>query len=587
MKTKIVLFCLSFFFILQAVPTFSQTRSITFNARLSTDLPKGETVCVYLREREGVGEIFVFPLTDASDNNWTAKLDFDNGWLVPGVTYHYKYCRNYIYNGADESVGGNDQALREVIIQGDNTNVSDTITQWRWWPVDGAMPSIDTSNYLHTPPANLPDSTFQCGIELQDYWTKDSFVFSVAPTFDRIKSICKATYIEYNPVPEIHQFYPTPVIIEEGANGTPRADLISILTEAKNKGLKVYLDPFAWAMISDSSPNYHTNDWWIAYEKQWRPVILDYAQVAQDFGVDVFTFGMWPSRWSVSQQEAPIVDSLAQNLLQDVKQIYKGKIAVEFCPWGPDLNLYNMADYLKFNIADYWPYTLSASKTPGLTEMLTNLNNSLDDLYDQGPKKWGKPILLSQIAASSFYGAIVNQPDWQTQLYFNNNDTSVPFDFQEQADVYEIFMQALSQRDWISGVYSFSYNYWNSLDKSPSIRSKPAEQVLAKWYGWINPQSTTDIKENLDMVSSFKLFQNFPNPFNPTTTIEFSVPGTQLVTLKVFDILGREIATLVNKKETPGTYYVKFNGKDYNSGIYFYQLREGNYTETRKFVLIK
>ena len=93
--------------------------------------------------------------------------------------------------------------------------------------------------------------------------------------------------------------------------------------------------------------------------------------------------------------------------------------------------------------------------------------------------------------------------------------------------------------------------------------------------------------EKFEPVKSFYLSQNFPNPFNPSTSIQYSVNSTQKVTLKVYDLLGREIASLVNEERQANTYEVELDGKQLPSGIYFYQLKVGNYIETKKMVLIK
>ncbi|HEY5123725.1 MAG TPA: T9SS type A sorting domain-containing protein [Ignavibacteria bacterium] len=90
----------------------------------------------------------------------------------------------------------------------------------------------------------------------------------------------------------------------------------------------------------------------------------------------------------------------------------------------------------------------------------------------------------------------------------------------------------------------------------------------------------------------FSLFQNSPNPFNPTTKIKFEVPlskgGRQgVVSLKVFDILGKEVATLVNEQLAPGTYELTFDGSNFASGVYFYQLRSGDFVATKKLILLK
>jgi len=86
---------------------------------------------------------------------------------------------------------------------------------------------------------------------------------------------------------------------------------------------------------------------------------------------------------------------------------------------------------------------------------------------------------------------------------------------------------------------------------------------------------------------TYELFNNYPNPFNPKTSIQYAVGGWQFVTLKVYDVLGNEVATLVNEEKPAGNYEVEFTAKDLPSGIYFYQLRAGNFVETKKMVLMK
>ena len=86
---------------------------------------------------------------------------------------------------------------------------------------------------------------------------------------------------------------------------------------------------------------------------------------------------------------------------------------------------------------------------------------------------------------------------------------------------------------------------------------------------------------------SFRLRKNYPNPFNPSTTIEFDISRTGFVELNIFDISGRKISTLVSNKLNKGTYNFRFNGLKLPSGVYFYQLVAGNYSEVRKMTLIK
>ncbi len=87
--------------------------------------------------------------------------------------------------------------------------------------------------------------------------------------------------------------------------------------------------------------------------------------------------------------------------------------------------------------------------------------------------------------------------------------------------------------------------------------------------------------------SAFALHQNYPNPFNPVTTIEYAVPSTSHVTLKIFDVLGREVATLVNRIQSPGVYTAVWEGTDIPAGVYFYRLTAGSFTSVKKMLLVK
>jgi len=114
--------------------------------------------------------------------------------------------------------------------------------------------------------------------------------------------------------------------------------------------------------------------------------------------------------------------------------------------------------------------------------------------------------------------------------------------------------------------------------------------------------SLNEIKENENIPSSYSLLQNYPNPFNPVTTIKYRIPervnskksdvipsgvdGWKTI-LKIYDILGREVTTLVNEKQKPGNYVVSWNASNFSSGIYFYKITSGDFVSTRKMILLK
>ena len=117
--------------------------------------------------------------------------------------------------------------------------------------------------------------------------------------------------------------------------------------------------------------------------------------------------------------------------------------------------------------------------------------------------------------------------------------------------------------------------------------------------GWIVGASGTILKttnggvsvgvQNVssELPSGFSLGQNYPNPFNPVTNLKFGISELGYVSLKVYDILGKEIVTLVNEKLSLGKYKVEFDGSGLTSGVYFYRLTAGEFTETKRMLLVK
>ena len=95
------------------------------------------------------------------------------------------------------------------------------------------------------------------------------------------------------------------------------------------------------------------------------------------------------------------------------------------------------------------------------------------------------------------------------------------------------------------------------------------------------------INEINNIPKVFALSQNYPNPFNPSTIINYEIPESGLVTIKIYDVLGREVSTIVNEEKSPGRYKVKFNGSNLASGLYLYRITSGNFSETKKMLLMK
>ncbi len=144
----------------------------------------------------------------------------------------------------------------------------------------------------------------------------------------------------------------------------------------------------------------------------------------------------------------------------------------------------------------------------------------------------------------------------------------------------------------------FSGDSLNVTDSLAGINLEPGEFHIFTTVKLPSPGKDilSDIETTgFEIPDNFRLYQNYPNPFNPSTTITYTIPTSetlhetfqQLVQLRIYDVLGRKIATIVNKKQHPGTYRVTFDAGNLPSGIYFYKLKAGNFTKVKKMILLK
>ena len=233
---------------------------------------------------------------------------------------------------------------------------------------------------------------------------------------------------------------------------------------------------------------------------------------------------------------------------------------------------YHIGDELFFNLIKRWAYPDPADtdNTNGrLCRILTTedlmiqaeevTNQDLDPFFDVFMREAPYPILhvLKEYDETTF--------TWETE----NNvllDVDIPI-----------------------LVNGNEYNVEMTEGQGSIIISLEDELVIdpKNWILMAEPTIVTSVEDDLSKITNYQLEQNYPNPFSQTTTIKFSIPKSQFVTLKVFDIQGNEIITLVNGKQAPGIYEVEFDGSNLTSGEYFYRLQVGDYSETKKFVFNK
>jgi hypothetical protein len=136
--------------------------------------------------------------------------------------------------------------------------------------------------------------------------------------------------------------------------------------------------------------------------------------------------------------------------------------------------------------------------------------------------------------------------------------------------------------------------YWGDFITIIAVNNKLYCSWMADYTGlyqaWMRIQDITTIgikQINSEVPDKYSLSQNYPNPFNPSTNIKYQIPNNGFVKLTVFDILGHNVETLVNQKQSAGTYEVEWDGSKYPSGVYFYQFKTESYSQTKKLMLVK
>jgi hypothetical protein len=144
-------------------------------------------------------------------------------------------------------------------------------------------------------------------------------------------------------------------------------------------------------------------------------------------------------------------------------------------------------------------------------------------------------------------------------------------------------------------MHSFPGDWMYTVNKMPSIDGNFSYEILAGtrdgkvvcFSGGTDFVTSLETENTDKLPTDFALLQNYPNPFNPSTRIEFHIPNAELVNLKIYDLLGREVKSLVNEEMQPGVHIVELDASALASGIYFYSLKAGKFISTKKMILLR
>jgi hypothetical protein len=267
-----------------------------------------------------------------------------------------------------------------------------------------------------------------------------------------------------------------------------------------------------------------------------------------------------------------------------------------YSPWSnPPLSVYNQNDSLTIEIAGknssgnllvnvYFTNITAAkpSKPQGLK--VSQLFGENANAFN--PKLiWYKnhePDVISNGYYKIYRGAIYSTTQEPTYSYLatvSSNDTEY-VDYQTT-----LYTGMLGGVNCGNNLITFSYKV-TAVDNT-NLESVKSDRDYVSGYMDACLVTPPQDKLNSNSVKEFKLKNNYPNPFNPETKIEYELPKDVFVTIKIYDLLGREIKTLVNEYKNAGSHIVSFNGSEFASGIYFYRIQAENYIQVRRMVLIK
>ncbi len=270
-----------------------------------------------------------------------------------------------------------------------------------------------------------------------------------------------------------------------------------------------------------------------------------------------------PTGWRTLNNDALNNDTLTTIALQSdiISPWFVGRYGDSSSVTGfANTNVEPDVNWCKNNNKDYLPVAF-----PGFSWHNMNLTSALDQIPRLGGNfLWTQYYNFIRVGATMIYQAMFDEINEGTAIFKCTNDPPV----------------GASSFVTYEGLPSDQYLWLVGQGDRMLNNEIPLSTTFPTRVTGVNKQGT-------ELPRQFRLEQNYPNPFNPSTTINYSVPKSCLVTIKVYDVMGREISTLINAQKPAGNYSIKFNASHFATGIYFYRMQAGDFIATKKLVLLK
>lgn len=263
-------------------------------------------------------------------------------------------------------------------------------------------------------------------------------------------------------------------------------------------------------------------------------------------------------RWEVDLRPA-IYTVLGGDTLHDVQGNFHVENADSILPWGVWMNGPAVGGWSNIGTTD-WDFGLQG-----------NLNKKMYDDGTNGDLVAGDSIFTRMVLAS---------PD--------------SLGIGSKGVVGQTFKFGIRGGDNEGGTGGFGNNHLENINDADTVFTIHAQfgSINPAFYHAWNydcgcPSTSVGVNDPAGLPKVFSLMQNYPNPFNPTTKIEYTIPNIEFVTLKVYNVLGQEVTTLVNTRQSAGRYTVNFNASSLPSGVYFYKINAGSFVSSKKMLIMK
>ncbi|MDX1534649.1 MAG: hypothetical protein R3291_03415, partial [Thermoplasmata archaeon] len=422
--------------------------NVTFRVAVPLNTPANETV--YMEWSSATLGSGSDPLTSLTSNRWIweGRVTFS----APGdITYAYT-------RGAARVP---ENATRSLAVAYEDQVVTDGVDVWS-----------------DLPPMPLAPSFLQ-GVGPEDFWSVD-FLGQYEAALDDIVDQ-NAEWVVVSSIWSYGRVDPTPLVeprpLRAGSVFATTEDLQEVIARIHAHGLKAFIVPqFNMELTpgGDEVWNAHNNSWWAAWLDQARRLYLYNALVAEKAGVEMLLLPgpgfhvFFGSGWFTDPGYLPTFDARMQALIGEVRARYSGLLAVGGVPTEYDFP----------SLADFVGTTTFALTTPNLENRTVGaIRSDYDALLDSQTQplfaRWGRPVIFYQVALNGFGGT---------------DTVLTPGHLLLQANAFEAFFQALWNRTWVEGMFTFGYRYTEvPLLVDASTRGKPASAVLAKYFGILPP----------------------------------------------------------------------------------------------------